>query len=133
MREPLGFTFQESGTGLFCSWILKVIGRREVQDTGPDLRDTDQPKRKRRRKKKKKRSGREEEKELTFEGLLCARHCFEHFLNINSFVSCISSKLSHILEKRGAEIKSNCQSHKASKFGAKIQKLGAPGIANALK
>lgn len=56
------FKCKELGIGLFCSWILKVIGRREVQDTGPDLRDTDQPKRKRRRKKKKKRSGREEEK-----------------------------------------------------------------------
>ena len=69
---------------------FSVIGRGEVQDTGPYIRDTHQPRRRRRRRKR--RRGMEKEEELTFEDSLCIRHCSDHFSNINSFDSCINSK-----------------------------------------
>lgn len=88
MKESLGLPFQEAGARLFCSLILQIIGRGEVQDTGPNLRDTHQSRRRRRRKR---RRGWEKEEELTFEDLLCARHWSETFLILNPLDSRIST------------------------------------------
>lgn len=81
--------------GFFCSHILKVTGRGEVQTQAPisgthvSLEEEGG-------------RGREQEEEgrrrsLTFESLIRVRHCSEHFPNINSFDSGINSKLITLL------------------------------------